>query len=217
MYVLKYSLIGGFEMKKIIVSLFLISVLLSCSVAAQETATYTVQSGDSMWKIAVKYQVGVSEIISSNKQISNPNMIYPGQKLTIPTLQGIKALESEVVRLVNVERSKHGLQALTENWELSRIARYKSADMAAKNYFSHTSPTYGSPFRMMESFGIKYSSAGENIAMGQRTPQEVMTAWMNSSGHRANILSPSYTQIGVGLAKNQSGKAYWTQMFIKPL
>jgi len=217
MYVLKYSLIGGFEMKKIIVSLVLMLVLLSCSVAAQETTTYTVQSGDSMWKIAVKYQVGVSEIISSNKQISNPNMIYPGQKLTIPTLQGIKALESEVVRLVNVERSKHGLQALTENWELSRIARYKSADMAAKNYFSHTSPTYGSPFRMMESFGIKYSSAGENIAMGQRTPQEVMTAWMNSSGHRANILSPSYTQIGVGLAKNQSGKAYWTQMFIKPL
>ncbi len=217
MYILKYSLIGGFEMKKIIVSLFLMLVLLSCSVAAQETATYTVQSGDSMWKIAVKYQVGVSEIISSNKQISNPNMIYPGQKLTIPTLQGIKALESEVVRLVNVERLKHGLQALTENWELSRIARYKSADMAAKNYFSHTSPTYGSPFRMMESFGIKYSSAGENIAMGQRTPQEVMTGWMNSSGHRANILSPSYTQIGVGLAKNQSGKAYWTQMFIKPL
>lgn len=204
-------------MKKIITSLFLMLFILTCTVAAQETVTYTVQSGDSMWKIAVKYQVGVSEIISSNKQISNPNLIYPGQKLTIPTLQGTKALESEVVRLVNVERSKKGLQALTENWELSRIARYKSADMANKNYFSHTSPTYGSPFRMMESFGIRYSSAGENIAMGQRTPQEVMNAWMNSPGHRANILSPSYTQIGVGLAKNQSGKAYWTQMFIKPL
>ncbi|MGB7604625.1 MAG: SafA/ExsA family spore coat assembly protein [Lutisporaceae bacterium] len=204
-------------MKKIITSLFLMLFILTCTVAAQETVTYTVQSGDSMWKIAAKYQVGVSEIISSNKQISNPNLIYPGQKLTIPTLQGTKALESEVVRLVNVERSKHGLQALKENWELSRIARYKSADMANKNYFSHTSPTYGSPFRMMESFGIRYSSAGENIAMGQRTPQEVMNAWMNSPGHRANILSPSYTQIGVGLAKNQSGKAYWTQMFIKPL
>lgn len=204
-------------MKKIIISLFLMLFILTCTVAAQETVTYTVQAGDSMWKIAVKYQVGVSEIISSNKQISNPNMIYPGQKLTIPTLQGTKALESEVVRLVNIERSRNGLQALKENWELSRIARYKSADMANKNYFSHTSPTYGSPFRMMESFGIRYSSAGENIAMGQRTPQEVMNAWMNSPGHRANILSPSYTQIGVGLAKNQNGKAYWTQMFIKPL
>lgn len=204
-------------MKKTFVSLFIMLILLTFTVAAQETVTYTVQSGDSMWKIAVKYQVGVSEIISSNKQISNPNMIYPGQKLTIPTLQGTKALESEVVRLVNAERAKRGLSALKENWELSRIARYKSADMANKNYFSHTSPTYGSPFRMMESFGIRYSSAGENIAMGQRTPQEVMNAWMNSPGHRANILSPSYTQIGVGLAKNKSGRAYWTQMFIKPL
>lgn len=204
-------------MKKFVVFLFLMLAVLTCTVSAQETVTYTVQWGDSMWKIAMKYQVGVSEIISSNKQIANPNLIYPGQKLTIPTQQSIKALESEVVRLVNIERSKHGLAALKENWELSRVARYKSADMAAKNYFSHTSPTYGSPFRMMESFGIKYSSAGENIAMGQRTPQEVMNAWMNSPGHRANILSPSYTQIGVGFAKNQSGKAYWTQMFIKPL
>lgn len=204
-------------MKKFVVFLFLMLAMLTCTVSAQETVTYTVQPGDSMWRIAVKYQVGVSEIISSNRQIANPNLIYPGQKLTIPTQQSIKALESEVVRLVNIERSKHGLAALKENWELSRVARYKSADMAAKNYFSHTSPTYGSPFRMMESFGIRYSSAGENIAMGQRTPQEVMNAWMNSPGHRANILSPSYTQIGVGFAKNRNGKAYWTQMFIKPL
>lgn len=204
-------------MKKILISILLVMSLLVCVVSAQETVTYTVRSGDSMWKIAVKYQVGVSEIISSNKQISNPNMIYPGQKLTIPTHQSIKALESEVVRLVNVERSKRGLQLLKENWELSRVARYKSQDMANKNYFSHTSPTYGSPFRMMESFGLKYSAAGENIAYGQRTAQQVMTAWMNSPGHRSNILSPTYTQIGVGYATNKNGVVYWTQMFIKPL
>jgi uncharacterized YkwD family protein/spore coat assembly protein SafA len=204
-------------MKKLFVSFFIVTVMLTSFVSAQETVTYTVQSGDSMWKIASKYQVGVSEIISSNPQITNPNMIYPGQKLTVPTMQGIKALESEVVRLVNIERSKQGLQPLKENWELSRVARYKSADMATKNYFSHTSPTYGSPFRMMESFGIKYSSAGENIAYGQKTPQQVMTAWMNSPGHRSNILSPSYSQIGVGYATNKSGTAYWTQMFIKPI
>ena len=204
-------------MKKLSVGLLIMTALLFSFVSAQETVTYTVQSGDSMWRIAVKYQVGVSEIISSNPQVSNPNMIYPGQKLTIPTMQGIKALESEVVRLVNVERAKNGLQPLKENWELSRVARYKSQDMANKNYFSHTSPTYGSPFRMMESFGIRYSAAGENIAMGQQTPQAVMNAWMNSPGHRSNILSPSYGQIGVGLAKNKNGRAYWTQMFIKPL
>lgn len=89
--------------------------------------------------------------------------------------------------------------------------------MINKNYFSHTSPTYGSPFNMMESFGLRFSAAGENIAMGQRTPVEVVNAWMNSPGHRSNILSPNFTQIGVGLAKNKNGICYWTQMFIKPL
>lgn len=204
-------------MKKLLVSFLIVTALLVCIVSAQETVTYTVRTGDSMWRIAERYQVGVSEIISSNPQIKNPSMIYPGQKLTIPTSQSIKALESEVVRLVNIERSKQGLQPLKENWQLSRVARYKSADMAAKNYFSHTSPTYGSPFKMMESFGIRYSSAGENIAYGQKTPQQVMTAWMNSPGHRSNIMSSSYSQIGVGYATNKNGVPYWTQMFIRPI
>lgn len=201
-------------MKKKIISLILIFMLSASTVFAQ--TTYTVKSGDSMWKIAVKYQVGVSEIIQANPQVKNPNMIYPGQKLTIPTLDDIKAFENEVIRLTNVERSKNGLPALTQNWELSRVARYKSADMAAKGYFAHQSPTYGSPFTMMQNFGIRFSAAGENIAMGQRTPQEVVNAWMNSPGHRANILSRSYSQIGVGFARNKNGTAYWTQMFIQP-
>jgi len=127
----------------------------------------------------------------------------------------IKAQENEVIRLVNVERAKKGLPALKANWQLSRVARYKSEDMANKGYFSHTSPTYGSPFKMMEDFGIKFTAAGENIAMGQQTARDVMNAWMNSPGHRNNILSPSFTEIGVGLAKGPNGRLYWTQMFIK--
>lgn len=201
-------------MKKKILLFTLVFMMITSTALAQ--TTYIVRSGDSMWKIAVRYQVGVSEIIQANPQIKNPNMIYPGQKLTIPTLDDIKAYENEVVRLTNVERSKNGLPALTQNWELSRVARYKSADMAAKGYFSHQSPTYGSPFTMMQNFGIRFSAAGENIAYGQRTPQEVVNAWMNSAGHRANILSRSYSQIGVGFARNQNGTAYWTQMFIQP-
>ena len=70
---------------------------------------------------------------------------------------------------------------------------------------------------MMESFGIRFSAAGENIASGQKTPAEVVAAWMNSPGHRANILSPTYNQLGVGLATSKSGKNYWTQMFIKAM
>ena len=201
-------------LKKIFTSLFCIFLIASTVSAAP--LTYTVQPGDSLWQIAVKNQVGISELIAENPQIKNPNLIYSGQKVLLPNMQDIKSQESEVIRLVNIERSKYGLPTLKENWELSRVARYKSQDMIDKNYFSHTSPTYGSPFAMMESFGLRFTAAGENIAMGQRTPQEVVTAWMNSPGHRSNILSPTYIQIGVGLAKDKNGICYWTQMFIKP-
>jgi uncharacterized YkwD family protein/spore coat assembly protein SafA len=203
-------------LKKKTTLLTLLIFIMIFSVAYAQDTYYTVQPGDSMWKIAQKYQVGISEIVAANPQIKNPSLIYPGQKVKIPVIE-TKAIESEVVRLVNIERAKAGLPALKENWQLSRVARYKSQDMINKNYFSHYSPTYGSPFDMIESFGIKFSAAGENIAMGQRTPQEVMNAWMNSPGHRSNILSPSYTEIGVGFAKDKSGRCYWTQMFIKPI
>lgn len=180
--------------------------------ASAAALTHTVASGDTMWKIAVKYKVGTSEIIKANPQISNPNLIYPGQKLNIPTTDSsVSDFESEVIRLVNKERAAKGLSPLTANWELSRVARYKSQDMVDNHYFSHTSPTYGTPFQMMKSFGISYKTAGENIAYGQTTPQAVVTAWMNSSGHRANILNANYKQIGVGYVKNGN---YWTQMFI---
>ena len=174
--------------------------------------SHTVVRGDTMWKLAVQYQVGTSEIIASNPQVCNPDLIYPGQILTIPEEDAaVTQYEQEVIRLVNEIRAQNGLSALTYNWELSRVARYKSQDMVDNRYFSHTSPTYGTPFQMIRSFGLSYRSAGENIAYGQRTPQAVVNAWMNSSGHRANILSSSYTQIGVGYVANGH---YWTQMFI---
>ena len=174
--------------------------------------TYKVVSGDSLWKIAKKFQVGLSEIIEANPQIKNPNLIYPNDVITIPEQDSaVLNYEKEVVRLVNKERTSRGLNALTLDWQLSRVARYKSQDMHDKKYFSHTSPTYGSPFDMIRAFGFSYRSAGENIAKGQRTPQEVVSAWMNSSGHRANILNASFTKIGVGYVADGN---YWTQMFI---
>ncbi|WP_078408407.1 CAP domain-containing protein [Priestia abyssalis] len=123
------------------------------------------------------------------------------------------AFEKKVVELVNQERQKQGLQALQLDTKLSDVAREKSKDMMNKNYFSHTSPTYGSPFDMMKQFGIEYRTAGENIAKGQQTPEEVMNGWMNSDGHRKNILSPNFTHIGVGYVEG-GGSTYWTQMFI---
>ncbi|MDR7855603.1 CAP domain-containing protein [Tissierella sp.] len=130
-----------------------------------------------------------------------------------PSVSGLSAIELEVVRLVNIERQKEGLKPLAASSEISNVARKKSEDMAVKNYFSHTSPTYGSPFDMMKSFGIKYNTAGENIAKGQQSAQSVVTAWMNSSGHRANIMNPSFGKIGVGHYRSSNGTNYWTQMF----
>jgi len=200
-------------MKKLISACAAATLFSLCALPADAaTLTHTVAKGDTMWKIASKYQIGVSEIIRANPQISNPNLIYPGQILILPSENtSVRAFEQEVVRLVNEQRVKNGLKSLTSNWELARVARYKSQDMVDNRYFSHTSPVYGSPFQMIRNFGLSFRTAGENIAYGQRTPQAVVNAWMNSSGHRANILNPSYTQIGVGYVA--SGH-HWTQMFI---
>lgn len=199
-------------MKRIISLILCIILGLTVMAITVSAATYhTVVKGDTMWRIANKYEVGLGEIKSANTHVRNPDLIYPGQVLTIPTDDSYaKEFEAEVVRLVNIERKKAGLAELRHNWELSRVARYKSEDMRDKGYFSHTSPTYGSPFQMMKSFGISYRTAGENIAKGQTTPAAVVKGWMNSPGHRANILKSSFTEIGVGYASGN----YWTQMFI---
>jgi uncharacterized YkwD family protein/spore coat assembly protein SafA len=187
-----------------------LSIALPISASAAST-TYTVVKGDTLWKIASKNQVGLSELISLNPNLSNPDLIYPGQKIVIAKNEQA-SVEEEVVRLVNAERAKGGLSPLTIDWELSRVAKYKSQDMHDKNYFSHTSPTYGSPFNMMKNFGISYKAAGENIAKGQKSAAQVVQAWMNSEGHRANIMSTKYSHIGVGYVADGH---YWTQMFIK--
>lgn len=130
---------------------------------------------------------------------------------TASAASSISAYEQEVVDLVNEIRTQYGLQALEISETLCDGARLKSQDMRDNGYFDHTSPTYGTPFEMMRALGISYSAAGENIAMGQSTPEAVVNAWMNSEGHRANILSTSYTQIGVGYVADGN---YWTQWFI---
>ena len=195
---------------------FLITATLASSMLAAPanaaSLSHTVVKGDTVWKIASNYQVGTSEIIQANPQVSNPDLIYPGQVLCIPQLDSsVASYEHEVVRLVNEIRQQNGLKPLTENWELSRVARYKSQDMLDNRYFSHTSPTYGSPFQMIKAFGLSYRTAGENIAKGYASPQAVVNGWMNSSGHRANILNVSYTQIGIGYVAQGN---YWTQMFV---
>ncbi len=142
----------------------------------------------------------VEKAATNNTAISSPsNMSY----------------EQQVVQLVNVERQKAGLSSLTLDSSISNVARKKSQDMASNNYFAHQSPTYGSAGDMLKQFGVNYSAWGENIASGQRSPEAVVSAWMHSEGHKANILSSNFTKIGVGYAVNSNGTPYWTQMFTK--
>lgn len=128
-----------------------------------------------------------------------------------PNGSSVSTMEQQVVTLVNKQRAAYGLSALTLDESLSGYARIKSQDLHDNRYFDHQSPTYGSPFDMMRSFGITYSYAGENIAMGYYSAEDVVTAWMNSSGHRANILSANYNRIGVGYVADGG---YWTQWFL---
>ncbi|MFA5675638.1 MAG: LysM peptidoglycan-binding domain-containing protein [Christensenellales bacterium] len=177
---------------------------------------YTVQRGDTMWGIANKYQISLAELQKANSNITDFSKIYVGQTVIIPDAKSLQSHEQQVFEIVNKERLNRGLPLLKLNAELSRVARFKSQDMIDKGYFAHQSPTYGSPFQMMQKFGLRFSAAGENIAYGQRTAEEVMRTWMNSAGHKANILSQAYTNIGIGVAKAANGTLYWTQMFMNP-
>lgn len=128
-------------------------------------------------------------------------------------ISGLTEQEQQMVDLVNRDRLKNDLPALEVDLELTRVARIKSQDMVDQNYFSHYSPTYGSPFEMMDSFGINYLHAGENLA-GNNNVQNAHTALMNSSGHRKNILSPNFTHIGIGVKPSDQYGYIYTQMFI---
>lgn len=196
-----------------------------------------VQRGDSMWRIAKRYNVLFKDILELNKHFQNQNLIHPKDEVELPDGstgestndsgtgdsdpaesrgESTSSEAQQVLNLVNQERAKVGLSPLTLSEKLTSIANTKAKDMADNNYFSHTSPTYGSPFDMLKKFGVSYSYAGENIAAGQRSAQEVMNSWMNSSGHKANILNKNYTELGVGYVKGGSYGTEWVQLFIRP-
>ena len=136
----------------------------------------------------------------------------PQDQTIAPQAQSVATeYEKKVVELVNIQRRANGLAPVELSEELCVKARVKSQDMATNRYFDHNSPTYGSPFSMMSALGVTYRYAGENIAMGYSTPEAVVNAWMNSEGHRANILNANYSTLGVGYVADGN---YWTQWFI---
>lgn len=221
-------------MKKLLTLLFATVILFSASPAFAQHCD--VKKGDSMWRIAKRYNVEFRRILELNKHYKNPHMIHPRDEIELPDGStgvgtnnagtGDKETENDktadqntseqaeaVLKLVNQERSKQGLQALTLDKKLNNVAQLKAEDMRNKNYFDHNSPTYGSPFDLMRSQGVDYRTAGENIAAGQTSAEKVMQDWLNSSGHRANIMNANYKKLGVGYCVGGSYGTYWVQEF----
>ena len=135
---------------------------------------------------------------------------HPGRPAAARSAAGMGA---DVVRLTNQQRLAHGCRAVRVDPVLTRLALEHSQDMAEHSYFSHDSRNGRSPFDRMTAAGYRYSVAAENIAAGQRTPADVVRAWMASPGHRANILNCTLAQIGVGFALGGSYGTYWAQDF----
>lgn len=156
---------------------------------------------DKRKKGEIHYDAAQKLYIETNKPAPKP----PESK---PADNAMKTAE-----LVNEQRTKQGVKALTQDPALSKIAQAKAEDMAKHSYFSHTSPTYGSVENMLDRYNYKWTAYGENIAMGYSTPADVVNGWMNSTGHRANILDSKFTHIGSGYATNAQGTTYWVHQF----
>ena len=168
---------------------------------------YIVQiEGDYVGAVNKKY---VKPIYPSSSNGGNTNS-NTGNTQTSSTMNSD---EKEVFNLINQQRINNGLTALKVDEEVQRVARIKAQDMVDNNYFSHTSPIYGSPFDMLKSFKISYKTAGENIA-GNSSNSGAVNAWMNSSGHKANILNSSYNYTGIGVVSSPKYGKIFVQMFI---
>ena len=166
---------------------------------------YIVQvEGDYIGEVSKKYV----KPIYSNTSNDQGNA---GGKTT--SNSNISADEKEVLNLINNQRSQYGLKPLEIDYELQRVAKIKAQDRVDNNYFAHESPVYGTPFNMIKNFGISYKTAGENIA-GNYTNNGAVTAWMNSQGHRANILNGSFTYTGIGVVNSSKYGKIYVQMFI---
>ena len=168
---------------------------------------YIVQvEGDYVGAVSKKYVKPIYPTGSNTNTNTNTNTNQT-------TTANLNSDEQEVFNLINKQRISNGLSALKIDSEVQNVARIKAQDMVNNNYFSHTSPTYGSPFDMLKSYKVAYKTAGENIA-GNSSNSGAVNAWMNSSGHRANILNSSFTYTGIGVVSSPKYGKIYVQMFI---
>ncbi|SFR09252.1 CAP domain-containing protein [Desulfoscipio geothermicus] len=172
-------------------------------------------------EIIIKYAGTTSKYNPDNTNASDPITPTPQpqpvepkpEPAPSPAPTGLSTDEQKMLNLVNQERQQVGLAPLKSNLELVRLARLKAQDMIDLGYFGHTSPTYGSPFDMINSAGIKYYYAGENLA-GAYSVDVAHNALMNSDGHRANILNPNFKEVGIGIVDGGPYGKMFVQLFI---
>ena len=171
---------------------------------------YIVQvEGDYVGAVSKKYVKAIYPNSNNSGNTENNTGNSSGTQIS----SNMNSDEKEVFNLINQQRTNNGLSALKVDSEVQRVARIKAEDMVTNNYFSHTSPTYGSPFDMLKSFKISYKTAGENIAANSSNSGAV-NAWMNSSGHKANILNSSFNYTGIGVVNSYKYGKIFVQMFI---
>ena len=175
---------------------------------------YIVQTdSDYVGAVSRKYVRAIYPSSSGSSNSGTGGSSSSGNTSSSPETSHMNSDEKEVFDLINKQRTNNGLAALKNDSEVQRVARIKAQDMVDNNYFSHTSPTYGSPFDMLKSFKISYKTAGENIA-GNSSNSSAVTAWMNSSGHKANILNSNFNYTGIGVVSSPKYGKMYVQLFI---
>ena len=175
---------------------------------------YIVQTdSDFVGAVSRKYVRAIYPSSSGSSNSGTGGSSSSGNTSSSTETSNMNSDEKEVFDLINKQRTNNGLAALKNDSEVQRVARIKAQDMVDNNYFSHTSPTYGSPFDMLKSFKISYKTAGENIA-GNSSNSSAVTAWMNSSGHKANILNSNFNYTGIGVVSSPKYGKMYVQLFI---
>lgn len=175
---------------------------------------YIIQTdSDYVGAVSRKYVRAIYSSSSGSSNSGTGGSSSSGNTSSSTETSNMNSDEKEVFDLINKQRTNNGLAALKNDSEVQRVARIKAQDMVDNNYFSHTSPTYGSPFDMLKSFKISYKTAGENIA-GNSSNSSAVTAWMNSSGHKANILNSNFNYTGIGVVSSPKYGKMYVQLFI---
>ncbi len=175
---------------------------------------YIVQTdSDYVGAVSRKYVRAIYPSSSGSSNSGTGGSSSSGNTSSSTETSNMNSDEKEVFDLINKQRTNNGLAALKNDSEVQRVARIKAQDMVNNNYFSHTSPTYGSPFDMLKSFKISYKTAGENIA-GNSSNSSAVTTWMNSSGHKANILNSNFNYTGIGVVSSPKYGKMYVQLFI---